>query len=433
MAGVLSAVGSGWEAHAGVYDRAAMIFKRIAHVPPSDAQLQQMVAYLNNSGLSQAERDAGAADVAILDRNFYNVSLPALFGPTTNRERAPSDLNDAVALGVGIVRDDIPFKEILYGDHYYLGASTLNLGAPSTNLTLYDWRGVDNTHYARLRDLRLDLADPQVLVHTTQTETLFNPALANPVNSNGTIEYNVVLQSTTNTVQTSYPADVAGVMTTRASAAAFFSAGTNRRMFRYTLMNYLCNDLENIKDNTVSDQYVRRDVDRNPGGTAATFQTNCKGCHGIQDAISGAFALFTFGNNRMSYRRALNPGAAPSVQGKVTQNGSVYLNGHIPNSDQWVNTIMTGVDPAKVAYLGWRAPATGGSEFGGNGANSLGKALAHTRAFSSCQVKRVFKHVCMRDPASSEASRIEAIADQFEGEWNYNFKSLFKAVVNVCL
>ncbi len=420
------------EAHAGVYDRAMMMFKRIAHVPPSDAQLNAMVGHLNDSSLTQLERDAKAAEVAILDPNFYNVSLPALFGPTTNRERAPSDWNDAVALGVGLVRDDIPFKEILYGDHYYRGASTLNLNAPADNLTLYDWKVNTNNHYVRLQGLRLNLGDPQVLVHGQQSDTLFNPAIAN-LNADGTTDNNIVLQSTTNGVQSSFAPDVAGVMTTRASAAAFFSAGTNRRMFRYTLMNYLCNDLENIKDNTVSDQYVRRDVDRNPGGTAATFQMNCKGCHGIQDAMAGAFSLFTFGNDRLVYRRAVNPGAAPSVQGKVTQNGSVYPNGHIPTSDQWVNTIMTGVDPAKSSLLGWRAPEGGGSELGGNGAHSLGRALAHTRAFSSCQVKRVFKHVCMRDPISQESSKIEAIADRFEGEWNYNFKNLFKAVVNVCL
>ncbi len=38
-------------------------------------------------------------------------------------------------------------------------------------------------------------------------------------------------------------AATAGVMTTRGAASAFFINGTNRAMFRFTMMNHLCNDL----------------------------------------------------------------------------------------------------------------------------------------------------------------------------------------------
>ena len=119
---------------------------------------------------------------------------------------------------------------------------------------------------------------------------------------------------------------------------------------------------------------------------------------------------------------------------KMNQNSTIFEDGHTVSSDAWVNTIFTGNDPAKVSKLGWRTPDNG-SEASGNGAHSLGRALAHTRAFSSCQVRRVFKHVCLREPVASEKVSLERITDRFEGanDWNYNFKNIFKAVVSVCL
>ena len=52
-----------------------------------------------------------------------------------------------------------------------------------------------------------------------------------------------LVQSTQSAV-TGIPATAtAGVMTTRGAASAFFINGTNRAMFRFTMMNHLCNDL----------------------------------------------------------------------------------------------------------------------------------------------------------------------------------------------
>jgi len=412
-------------AQAGVYDRAARIFKRIAQVPPTAEQLTEMVGHLSNTVLTPLERDARAAEVAIKDKNFYNVSLVTLFMPSSNRERSSEEsLNDAVALNIGIVRDNIPYDQVLYEDHYYKGADsgagkTVDLHPPVNNPQEYSWKPLNNNHYERLQELRVDLSDNTRLIKESQKDWLFNGDLANIKNTAGEITDYVINDR-------GMP-DIAGVISTRASASAFFSAGTNRRMFRFLLINYLCNDLEDIKDNTVADQFIRRDVDRMPGGSAKTFQMHCKGCHAIQDAAAGAFSYFDFRFGMMTYLRGPSPDVGTYVQYKVTQNYSVYPDGHLPQNDSWTNTLVTSADPTKVSQLGWRG------NLSGTGANSLGKALAKTRAFSSCQVKKVFKHVCLRAPQASESKRIDSIADQFEGEWKYNFKNLFKAVVNVCL
>ena len=46
-------------------------------------------------------------------------------------------------------------------------------------------------------------------------------------------------------------AATAGAITTRAAAQAFFIAGTNRAMFRFTLINHLCMDMEQVHDTSV--------------------------------------------------------------------------------------------------------------------------------------------------------------------------------------
>ena len=56
--------------------------------------------------------------------------------------------------------------------------------------------------------------------------------------------------------------DTAGVMTTRGFGAEYLADGTNRRAIRFTLVNFMCNDMEQMMDNTRSDFHVRRDVTR---------------------------------------------------------------------------------------------------------------------------------------------------------------------------
>ena len=75
------------------------------------------------------------------------------------------------------------------------------------------------------------------------------------------------------------PDATAGVLTSRAAAQAFFVAGTNRAMFRFTLMNHLCNDLEQLNDTTRAPDRIRQDVSRSPGGDSRIFLNSCVGCH----------------------------------------------------------------------------------------------------------------------------------------------------------
>ncbi len=85
-------------------------------------------------------------------------------------------------------------------------------------------------------------------------------------------------------------ADTAGVLTTRASGEGFLSGGTNRRMMRFTAMNYLCRDLEALNDTTRPADRIRQDVTRSPGGDSRIFHNTCVGCHSGMDPMISSFA-----------------------------------------------------------------------------------------------------------------------------------------------
>ena len=90
------------------------------------------------------------------------------------------------------------------------------------------------------------------------------------------------------------PAAIAGILTTRAAAEAFFVAGTNRAMFRFTVLNHLCMDLEQLKDGGRPADRIRQDVSRSPGGDSRLFLNNCIGCHTGMDPMAQAFAYYNF-------------------------------------------------------------------------------------------------------------------------------------------
>ena len=219
-------------------DQAFTLHSRLTGVPPSPAVLDSMSQDID------AGQSINAAYEAMADPNFYNTTLRNFVTPWTNRDQSVFvDLNDYTATVIGMIRDDRPFTEVLTADVVYVGAGNLNLPAYSQN---------NNDHYVSMQEEGIDLSDPGQLISTMQTQ------LPNtPLSTDAT----------------------AGVMTTRAAASEFFFAGTNRAMVRFTLMNYMCRDLEALKDITRPSNFIRQDVSRAPGGDSSVFLNNCIGCH----------------------------------------------------------------------------------------------------------------------------------------------------------
>jgi hypothetical protein len=102
--------------HAGPREQAKRIHDRLAGVPPSAVVLDEMQAKV-------AAGDAiGAATQAMQNPAFYNTTVRELATPWSNRDRSVyAELNDTTATVIGMVRDDVPFDQVLYEDIVYLG------------------------------------------------------------------------------------------------------------------------------------------------------------------------------------------------------------------------------------------------------------------------------------------------------------------------
>jgi len=215
-------------------------------------------------------------------------------------------------------------------------------------------------------------------------------------------------------------AATAGVMTTYGGASAFFSLGTNRRMLRFTMINYMCNDLQTIADITRPPDRIRQDPSRSPGGDSRTFLNTCIGCHSGMDALAGAFAYYDF--NTTAGQMVYTPG---QVQTKYGINSANFPYGHVTTDDSWLNYWRQGPN----ALLGWSSSTPGS----GNGAKSFGQEIENSTQFATCQVQKAFQAMCLRPPSNSaDRSQVAQITADFVSS-NYNMKTAFSESAVYCM
>lgn len=372
------------EAHAGPREQAKRMYDRLTGTPPSQAVLDALTTQVSNEGLT-----ATALEIINPDRPhsryFYSVTLKNFATPWTNRDQdvfAP--LNDYTATVIGYVRDGRDFRGILSDDVLYTGTS----GSYSTS---------DNTMYANLESSDADLRLSSVLAAQTQSALNGLPASA-----------------------------TAGVITSRAGAQAFFIDGTNRAMFRFTMLNHLCRDMEQIHDTSRPPDRIRQDVTRSPGGDSSVFLNNCIGCHSVMDSMAQAFAFYDFdetlagGAGQLVY----TPGV---VQRKYLINSDNFKPGYVTQDEAWENRMRL---PGQNTLLGWEGQD--GTVRGGVGAKSLGVELSHSDAFAQCQVDKVFRAVCLRSPSNQQdRDRRDDIVTAFRTD-NFNLKRVFAETAAYC-
>lgn len=358
---------------AGSREQAKRIHDRLTGVTPSDLVLDQMVAEV------AAGNPEDAAAIAMDNPAFYNVTLKNFAAPWTNRDQSVFvPLNDYTATVIGMVRDDVPFNTLLSADLVYTSNAS---GLPAYSMA-------NNNHYEQAEANGVDLK--ATLVPTQQSAVTSLPANA-----------------------------TAGVMTSRAAAEAFFVAGTNRAMYRFTMLNHLCKDLEEIKDGTRSADRIRQDITRSPGGDSRIFLNNCVSCHTGMEPLAQAYAYYNFNVDTGSIEYT-----AGQVQPKYLQNENNFKFGYVTPDDRWDNYWRTGPN----ALLGWDSSLPGG----GNGAKTMGQELANSDAFASCQAKKVFKAVCFRDPVDGpDRTRVAEITTAFKS--NYLIKPAFAKAAAYCM
>jgi hypothetical protein len=370
---------------AGPREQAKRIHDRLTGVPATNTVLDAMEATFVS--------DPTGRDAAIYAINnnpsFYNITVKNFASPWTNEAQDVFvPLNDYSATVIGLIRDDRDFRQVLHGNILYTGSS---------------YSPVDNLAYEQLESSNADLSNINVLRERVQSDVI-----------------------------TSLPADAtAGVMTTRAAARAFFIDGTNRAMFRFTMMNHMCTDLEPLKDVSRTPDRVRQDVSRSPGGDSRIYLNNCVGCHAGMDGMAGAFAHYQYDypeDNEDGGQLTYN---ASAVEEKHLINAENFKPGYITTGDGWINYWRNGQN----SILGWSGGTldSKGNAIG-NGAKALGIELSNSQAFAQCQVDKVFKSVCFRDPNDYAVDRIERndIVTDFTSSYNYNMKEVFADVAAWC-
>ncbi len=373
-------------------DQAKRIHDRIAGVPPSAEKLDEMAAKISSGNAIEA------AEIAMEDDGFYSVTLKNMAAPWTNEAMSKFvPLNDYIATVIGLVRDEADFRTLLFDDVLYVGDSSLGLPSYSTT---------NNNHYEQLEDGGYSLKD--YLARATQSSLNGLPSEA-----------------------------TAGVITSRAAAQAFFSGGTNRAMFRFTLINHMCTDLEQVADVTLPPDRVRQDVSRSPGGDSRVYLNSCVGCHSGMDPMTQAFAYYDFEYDAVSDPDAelgrlvyntvtdTDPETGTRVKAKYHINSTTFEPGYITPDDHWDNYWRSGAN----RKLGWDSSLPGS----GDGAKSLGKEFAYSEAFAECQVTKVFENVCLRSPSNSaDYSQISSMVESFRSS-NFRLKQVFAESAVYCM
>jgi hypothetical protein len=364
-------------AYAGPREQAKRIHDRLAGVPPTDAVLQTMESQISGGD------PVAAAYTAMDNRYFYNVTLKNFAAPWTNRDRSVFvPLNDYIATVIGMVRDDVDFSTLLSADLAYVGRGGIVAAAPAAN---------NNNHFEQLEANNVDLGNVNDFVPTVQSSILGIPSSA-----------------------------TAGVMTSRAASEAFFVAGTNRAMFRFTLLNHMCYDMEQMLDTRLPPDWIRQDVSRSPGGDSRLFLNNCIGCHSGMDPLAGAYAYYNYNEDSGALEYTPN-----NVQSKYYNNDLNFPQGFRTVDDAWENRWRQGQN----AYLGFDNSLPGS----GNGAKSLGAELGNSQAFANCQVRKVFKAVCLREPENAaDRAAVSTITDTFRST-GYRMKQVFADTAVHCM
>jgi hypothetical protein len=356
--------------------QAKRMVDRLTGTPPSQALVNQLEPMVQadpvNAALFILNRDQAHSS------GFYNVTLKNFAAPWTNRDQTVfAPLNDYSATVIGMVRDDADFRGILSDDIVYIGSGI----SPAYSTT-------SNAHYETMESNNADLR--LVLAPTTQSSLNGLP-----------------------------PTATAGVITSRAGAEAFLIDGTNRAAFRFTMLNHLCRDMEQVHDVTRPPDRIRQDVTRSPGGDSSVFLNNCIGCHSIMDPLAQAFAYYDFDEtqSRLVYTQG-------QVQPKYLINPDNFKQGFVTPDDSWENRMRL---DGQNTLLNWSSGLPGR----GNGAKSLGQELAASGAFGQCQVEKVFRAVCFRSPSDDEDHEVvEDVTAVFQS--GGNLKRVFAEVAAHC-
>jgi hypothetical protein len=453
-------------AHADSQTQARKLYMSLTGVTPSASELSIISQKIAAGKSTEVAKDIIDSKNGIDSRgNFYKVTVKNFSAPWSNVDYTTMyPLTDLTATVVGWVRDEKPFNNILFADSVYVANGMKMAGAPNststtnslpltyTATTTTDCGGVPKCTTCNdpaVKKGRIIFIDPSIPNNTAKlcrftsltadefkkgvdsdlnyvpyADTILSTGLIKSTNAmyedmeskNLNLADPKILIEKSQAVRLHQDTNaISGLMTTRAWGYANYTAGTNRRAFQSTMKHIMCKEMLEINDTNTPDLRVHRDVDRNPGGTAATFKALCVGCHAVMDAQVGAYAYYDFPQGAIEYKQG-------EVVSKMNHN-AIFAGGFITQNDSWMNLSNQGQN----ASLGW------GPQSSGNGLSSLAKMYSETKEFHLCMAKTVYKSVCFKNPTSTaEKELVKALSLSYQ-EDNYNMKNLFVRTSIACM
>ncbi len=426
-------------------DHALRLHERLTGVPPSSTELTLLTQLLRDGKVAEAT-------FRVMNNNYFYKELARSFSAFADIDQQPNDtLTDFSAAVVGLTISNRRFDELFYGDILYTAPDALmtyQFGTPPVNVNH------DSSPLIRVNGgaAPAGFVRPPFRCNTTGcTNATVNPDVIYDDQAHFSDLQNrfpdwpqrLVLRSQYSSYQLlrneqKVPASsIAGVWTLQEAAREVFNAGTNRRILRLFL-RLLGYELEQVHDATRPDLYVRRDVDRQPGGSVSAFQQGCRGCHAGMDGLVQAFVYFDF-TGRLRYGPTFTQNAPNDF--KIYRQHNIYPQGHLAVNDQWVNLWTQGPNASRI---GWRTPKAITSDVTqGSGAASLAASFAGTEAFSNNLAKVVFQRICLRAPTTLEKGTLnnkarafeEGISDyeSFSANGPYNMRALHASVAEMCI
>lgn len=384
----------------------------------------------------------------IMDRDpdFYDVKVADIFKPFSSTQRGSMNVpvNDAVATGVGIVRDGLDARLMLYGDFLYRikGEIVGNAGVFYGRRYLLE----SNLHYDFIDAIKLPLKCALEKLSPTSLFDLPNgfritAAEPDPTQPSG---YKQKMKDLPNP---------AGMISSRGLQEAYSTAGTGRRNVLYSFQDFMCADIEKWRYSEYPDDLVRGDVDRSPGGDLFEYAQNCKGCHGALDGLSRAFSEYHFENGIFKYvpffmgRNTFDTNESEDNT-KISFTSAGGFNTYIPTHRKNNHNIL--FNPAMRVYdtefVNNTPLGPMGGEFGftvteGTGPQEFGAMLATSARFPQCMALRTYESICKQDVFKDTVDGsfdpqleqyVKQLGDSF-ADAGYDMKKLIEAVAVSCM
>ncbi len=382
-------------------DSACKLFVNLTTVNPTQAELEAVRIKISSEGELKA-----AMWIIQNNKEFWTVQVKQFAEPWSDKDgKIGAILDETSATIILAVQKNIDFRRILWDDLIAVGQGELygerddELKLPDGNIIPRYLRGASGArHYAKMEELEVYHKD-------------------------GYLEFESQMPTT-------FPADqpgaVAGILSTYGFGAAAYTAGTNRRSIPMLTKEALCIDLDNLRDQTGLETYVKRDVVRQDSdGTTTTYKTVCKTCHaGPLEQFSNAFMFHDIKGDAGVYTRFDSLVESELVDHLASHKmlKQASSTGYVPKNDQWFLDLtenqknLIGIPNGAVS---------------GFGAKSLGKFLSSTGAFAKCQPQKAFKAVCGHAPRQSDVDFLKGLIRDFVDS-GYKMKEIFAKSAIYC-